>query len=424
MIEKLKGYLNKDDNKKLLTNFLSLFSLQGMSYILPLVTVPYLVRVIGPEKFGLLGFAGAAIGYFGLFIGFGFSLSATKQIAIVKDDISRVSTIFCSVISSQILLTVVSFLILTSIIFSFEKFQNYWFVYYILLSISFANIFIPVWFFQGMEKMKFITYLNVFSKVIFTVAIFVFVKNEEDFYYVPIFTFFGSVLTGIIALLIIKYNFKIRFFIPRLYNILEQFKESKHIFLSSLAGSSYTISITFILGLFTNNTIVGYFSGADKVIKAFQGLFQPVISTLYPHVNYLLATDKKRVLKFLKKTTYYVGTTALLISIITVLFAKEIIYLFLGKQYIESIILLQIMAIIPFLVALGSVFAILVMISFGKSKELSKIYMKTAIVSLISTCFLIYMFKDVGAAFAVVIAELTATFLMIKNIKKSDIDII
>lgn len=423
MINKIRSRLQSEDGNKLFYNFISLFTLQGANYILPLITIPYLVRVIGPEKFGLLGFATATTAYFGLLISFGFSLSATKQLAVVKNDKKTVSQIFSAVISSQILFSILSFIILTGLIFSFQKFQDHWNIYYLTFSITFANIFLPIWFFQGMEKMKFITYLSIFSKLIFTLAIFVFVQKEEDFYLVPIFTLLGTLASGFVAFWIIYFTFKVKFIIPSLENIIFQINESKHIFLSSLVGSSYTISITFILGLVTNNTIVGYFTAADKIIKAMQGLFQPVITTLYPHINNLIHTDIKKATSFLKITMYSIGSISFLVSLFIFIFSKEITLLILGEKYIESIILIEIMSAVPFFVATGSVFAILTMLSFNRSKQLSKIYMQTAVLSLIMTSILIYMFNSTGAAFSVLFAEVIATSLMIRYLINSDIKI-
>lgn len=424
MLTRLKQKFQSEENRKLLSNFFSLFVLQGANYILPLITIPYLVRVIGPEKFGLLGFATATVGYFALLISFGFSLSATRQIAVVKNDKTKVSQIFSAVISSQILFSLISLIMLTGLILSFQKFQDDWIIYYIIFSVSFSNIFLPMWFFQGMEKMKFITYLSIFSKLIFTIAIFVFVQEEKDFYLVPLFTFLGTVSSGVIAMWLIYHIFKVKYAVPSLENIIYQINESKHIFLSSVAGSSYTISITFILGLMTNNTVVGYFTAADKIIKALQGLFQPVITTLYPHINHLISSDKKKAIVFLKTTMYSIGTVFFFLSLLLFMFAKEITLLILGEQYLESIVLIQIMSLVPFLVAIGSVFAVLTMISFGRSKQLSKIYLQTAIVSLIVTIFLIYTLDGIGASFAVVFAEIIATLLMVRYLKKSDIEII
>jgi PST family polysaccharide transporter len=418
-------FVNRHVNKKLLNNFIALFTLQGLNYILPLITLPYLVRVLGVENFGLINFIGATIGYFAIFIGFGFSLSATRQVAMFNKDIYKISNVFSSVIVCQILLSLVSLIFLTLvIIIFFEKFRDYWYVYFLFMSVPIANVFFPVWFFQGMEKMKFITFLNTFSKLTFTVAIFIFIKDKNDFYLVPFFTFFGTFLASIVALLIIFYKFKIRFYIPNKNSLIYQFNESKYIFLSTIVGSSYTISITFILGLLTNNTVVGYFSGADRIIKALQGVFQPVITTLYPHISQLKTQDENQSILLLKKTIKIVLLVSFTISIIIFSFAEQIVDLILGSEYSISVISLKIMSIVPVFVAIGSVISVLIMLSFGRSAELSKIYIKTGTISLIITPTLIYFFQGLGASVSVLLVELLALSLMIVYLKKSDINII
>ena len=272
--------------------------------------------------------------------------------------------------------------------------------------------------------MKFITYLNIFSKSIFTIAIFVFIKSENDFYLVPFLTFLGTFFASIVSLLIIFYKFKIRFYIPDKKSIIYQFNESKYICLSTIAGSSYTISITFILGLLTNNTVVGYFSAADRIIKALQGVFDPIITTLYPHVNYLKTQDENEAILLLKKTIKIVLLMSCSISIIIFAFSEQIIDLIFGKEYLLSVIPLQIMSMVPVFVAMGSVFAVLIMLSYGRSAELSKIKVKTGLISLVVTPTLIYFLQGLGAPISVLLVELIVLFLMIDYLRKSNINII
>jgi PST family polysaccharide transporter len=397
---------------------------QGASYILPLITVPYLVRVIGPEKFGLLGFAAATTAYFGILITFGFRLSAPKQLVVVKHDEKAISQIFSAVITSQLLFALVSFIILSGLLLVFQKFQVNWIIYYLTFGVIVADILLPSWFFHGMEKMKFIAFLSIFSKLLYTLGIFIFVKTEDDFYLVPIFNLIGTLVSGLAAFWIIYFSFKIKFRLPSLAHIVFQINQSKHVFLSSAVGSSYTISITFFLGLITNNTIVGYFSAADKIIKAIQGLFKPIITTLYPHINKLLDNNVKTAISFLKITMWILAGISLLTSLLILVFSKEITLIILGENFIQSAIFLKVMAPVPFFVTMGSVFAILTMLSFDRSKDLSKIYMKTAAVSLIATTILIYTLNGTGAAFSVLFAEVVATSLMVRYITKSNIGLL
>jgi len=124
MFYRIEKILLNPTRKTLLENFLSLSFLQVANYILPLVTLPYLIRVLGPEKFGLIAFAQAFIGYFQILTNYGFNLSATREISINREDKDKVSEIFSSVMIIKIFLFIFSLLIILFIVFFFDKFRG------------------------------------------------------------------------------------------------------------------------------------------------------------------------------------------------------------------------------------------------------------------------------------------------------------
>jgi len=417
------GKLFKDkDKKRLFENFISLSVLQGANYILPLITLPYLVRVLGPEKFGLIAFAQAFIQYFNILTDYGFNLSATREIAIHREDKEKVSEIFSAVMIIKFGLLLLSLIILTIIVFSFKKFRQDWLIYYLTFGMVVGQALFPMWFFQGMEKMKYITFLNITAKLIFTVSIFIFVHKVSDYIYVPLINSLGFLVAGGLALWIVYKNFKLIFKYPSLKQLKYQLKEGWYIFISTVAISLYTISNTFILGLFTNNTIVGYYSAAEKLIKAVQGLLAPISQTIYPYISKLVSESKESGIKFIQKITFLIGGISFILSLFIFVFASSIVGIVLGDKYVESVPVLRILAFLPFIIGLSNIFGIQTMLTFNYKKAFSNILICASVINIVLAFILVPFYQHIGISVSVLISEIFVTvamflYLQLKGIK-------
>jgi PST family polysaccharide transporter len=421
---RIKAFANVPEKRRLLENFISLSTLKGINYLLPIITVPYLVRVLGPEKFGLIAFAQAFIQYFILFTDYGFNLSATRKISIFREDKDRISEIFCSIVFIKFAFMVVSIMALLGIVFTIPKFTTEWLVYLFAFGTVFGRVMFPIWFFQGMEKMKYITFLNFLAKAVFAAAIFVFIRKQTDYPYVLLFNSLGFITAGCLSIWLVWKDFRLQFRIPTFRAINEELNDGWHIFISTIAISQYTVSNTLILGVFTNNTIVGYYSAAEKLIKAVQGLLMPVSQTIYPYISKLVSESEEKALKFIRKILVLAGSGALFISLIIFLLAKPIIALVLGNQYQESIIVLKILAFLPFIITLSNIFGIQTMLTFNMEKAFSKILISASCLSIILAVLLAPVYKHIGISFSVLFTEMLVTATMYLYLKYKNIHVI
>lgn len=419
MIVTLKAKLfNTEEKQRLLSNILSLGVLQGANYLLPLLTLPYLVRVLGPEYFGLLAFVGATIAYLSLITDYGFNLSATRQISIHRNNQARISDIFCSVMIIKVALMLVSFLLMALLVFSVETFRQYWQVYFVTFGAVIGQVLFPVWFFQGMEKMKYITYLNLMSKTFFTLSVFIFVQEKTDYIWVPILTSTGYIAAGIGSLYIIKKEFFIDFKWQNWQLIKYQLIDGWHVFFSSIAISLYTVTTIFIVGLFVNSMAVGYFSAADKIIQALKGLYTPVSQAIYPLIGKKMHENRLEGLAFVRKVMCIVGSVMFFVSLIVFFYAEQIVGLLLGEQYMQSVVLLKIMAFLPFVICISNFLGVQFMLNIGLKKEFSVIVLLMAIFGMLNSVFFISIFKEGGAAFALLITEILVTVLFLIIVRK------
>jgi len=413
-----------EDRKRILENAISLYILQGLNYILPLITMPYLVRVLGPEKFGLISFSQAFIQYFVILTDYGFNLSATREISINRENKAKVSEIFSTVMIIKFFLLVVSFIIMSIIVFSFERFRKDWIVYYLTFGIVIGQVLFPVWFFQGMERMKYITGLNAVSKIFFTVTIFIFVHKSSNYIYVPLINSLGFLIAGILSMWFIFKNFNIFPYLPKMSEIKYQLSEGWYVFVSTVAISLYTISNTFILGLFTNNIYVGYYAAGEKIIRAVQGLLTPVSQAIYPYISKLIVNSKEKGIDFLKKITLLIGVVSFILSLSLYFFSPIIVKFILGYQYEKSIYVLRILAFLPFLIALSNIFGIQTMLPLNYKKAFTTILVSASIINIILTSILSPIFKHIGVSISVFVSELFVTVTMFLFLQRKGINLL
>ncbi|MCY2687771.1 oligosaccharide flippase family protein [Salinimicrobium sp. TH3] len=314
------------DYKSLISNFFSLSALQVVNMILPLLTLPYLVRILGVETFGLLNFSLAVVMFLNILVSFGFELSATRDISVNRDQKEKVTRIFSAVMLIKLILLIISFVLLCALLFTFEKFGEHYLLYLVTYGVVVGNFLFPAWFFQGMEDMKYITFINVGSKVIFTGFIFLFVQERNDFLLVPLFNSLGAILGGVYAVYLILKKYSISFAMPTRQELSSQFRGSTHFFFSRIANDGSKHYAVSMIGIFFGNTMVGYFSIVAKLFYAFMSLGGTVSQTLYPYMS------RTRNLNFYKKIFFGILSVALVLLIPLMVFNELFLDLLFDVQ--------------------------------------------------------------------------------------------
>ncbi len=378
---------------------------------------------MGVKYYGLVAFAGATIAILSILTDFGFNLSATKEVSIYRSDKEKLTEIFSSVMIIKTVLMLISFIILTIVVFSFYKFRKDWLIYFFTFGTVIGQVLFTVWFFQGMERMKFITYLNILSRLIFTASIFIFVRSRSDYIYVPLLTSLGTIIAGIASLLIIFKNFGVKLKLQKFSVIKYYISNSIHLFISTVAINIYTSSTTFILGLFTNNVIVGYFAAGYKIVQVFTGLTVPISQSLYPYIVKKVHKSKEEGLRIIRKVTLYIGLFSGVISLFILFFSVPITDLILGDKYINSIVVLRIMSVLPFMIGLSNIFGIQTMLSFDRKKAFSSILIAGSILNILLSLILVPKYFYIGSAVSVSAVECFITVSMFIYLQKKGLKI-
>ncbi len=398
--------------KTILSNMFALFTLQGLQYLIPLILLPYLVHTLGIAYFGLLSFATATIAFFRSTVAYGFDFTGTKQIALQKEDKSALSDILSSILMVKLLLVGITLFILIILIFSLEKIsiESTLFLYTFLVVLGDALF--PTWFFQGVEKMKFITLFKTLQRVISLVLILLFVTTQEDYLLVPLIEGFLAILAGLGSLLYIKKAFNVGFKIPQKTNIIFQIKNSWHLFLSQIAVHFYTTMNIFVLGLMADNTTVGYYALAYKLFSVIQELFSPVTKAIFPFLSKKYLEHKTDYYKLIKKISLWYLLALAIIAFLTYLFASDIVNLVSGKPIEQTASLLKIFSV-SLLFAIGPLYSLLLIIK-SDNKKLSIITFRCMILNSILLYPSIYYFGIVGLSYHFLIVQLYHAYLQIK----------
>jgi len=415
LINKLKKIANTEDKKRLLSNFFSLSILQVFTYILPLLTLPYLVRVLGTEKFGLVMFAQAFIIFFNILVDYGFNLSATREISVNRENKNKLTEIYSSVMSIKFMLIGISFTILSIIIFSFENFSNNIDLYYLTFLWVIGQAIFPIWYFQGLEKMKYITIVNIVSKLIFTIAIFIFIRNEADYILVPILNGLGFIIGGILSLWILRKDFNQRFQIQSFKILIMYFKDSSQFFLSRISSVGYSNINTFLAGILLSPVFVTYYYLADKAVTVILALFSPIVQTIYPYLA------KKYNFIFLVKLVSILMVVSLLVVFLGYLFSDLISIILLGE--INTIFKNLFYVIIP-LVPISVLYVMLgapLLLARGYKKEFNLSIIYGFVIHLLLLSILYYYFtinadlqSDILILFAISLVFSKFVVLMIR----------
>lgn len=410
--------INISEYKQVILNFINLAFVQAANLLLPLITIPYVIRTVGFENFGLVAFATSIVNYFSVFINYGFNLTATKAVSQNRNDSQYLNKLFCTVTYSKVLLSFTSILIFLVLSILIVSIKNNFYVYlYLLLSIIFTNL-SPDWFFQGIQQLKFLTYLNLSLKIISTILTFFLIKVTSDYYYLAIIPFINSVFLFAISHLYIQIKHKFRYLRVDLSSIFKELYQSRFIFVSQVKITFFNNFNTVVLGFLTDNKIVGIFSSADKIIKVFSSIQVPIVTALFPHIAMKIKNSRETVFYELKKIAIYGSVLYGAILIILFILAPWISQIMFGAEVDQIALLIRIMSFIPLFIFINNLFGTQYLLNTGLEKKFLINLIIAALLNVVIIFPLTYYFKAIGTSFSIFITELFVLISMYNSAKK------
>ncbi len=379
--------------------------MQGANYLIPLITFPYLTRVLGVSQFGVYTYVLTLSQYFILITDFGFNLSASKKIAQADKNRAVINKIFWSTLSAKALIGLSCIgVLLVLYSFNIDKPEGSGLIY-IMLTIVGA-VFTPVWFFQGVEEISALTVTNIISKTSAIPLVILLVNGPSDVDLAILVQGIVYLLAASISMLLVYRTGYISAAKISFYSTLNQLKDSLPLFISTIAISLYTMSTPIIIKLVNNSYEVGLYSGADKLRGALIGIFLVVGSALYPRINNLFATDKVKMYDLLRKVILAKLIFSILVIFIVYLFSPLLVNVILGPEFIRSADVLKVMSIQFFTVLMSVAMANYLLLPFGFRKEYMLLPIFTCILHCVLCYYLATKYGAMGGAISVTLVEL------------------
>lgn len=378
--------------------------LQGMSYLFPIIIAPYLIRVIGIQKYGLWATASVLLTYFQLFTDYGFNLSATKEISVNRHDPQKVSEIFSSVMTIKVGLFLASLTLMLALTYSVPLFKADHVFYLVTFSGLLGHVLFPIWYFQGVERMKYITYLNLASRTAVFIMLFIVIRQEGDYVKFAALNSGALILTGALSLRIVLNDFEVRYVLPSASRLKRSLAEGWHIFVSTFSVNLYMNTNVLILRFFASEAAVGYYYVADRCVTALRSLASVIFQAIYPHVCARAGKSKEQFNRFFRKASLPIFGLFLIACSGLFLLAGPVVFFFTGKQAAEAVTVLRVLSFVPLVVALN-IPAYQTLLAYGLKKSYTAVLVSGSVLNLGLNFLLSPKYHGTGTALAVLFTE-------------------
>ena len=359
---KLKTVLTK--YKTIFANLGYLSAIKLFSLIIPIVIYPYLIRVLGVDGYGKIVFAEAIISYLVILISFGFNLSATKEISLFREDQDALGKIVSVVYLLKAFLLVVAIGLAVAAYFLFFKMKVEAIVYFGCLHLCIYEFIFPIWYFQGKEQLKVITYISLCSRAMMLLGILILVNKPEDYRIVPFIYGISTISPTVYLLYIMFFVDGLRFSCQPMSILRKHFIESSVYFSSTISIQIFTNTNKFILGNFAGNTVLAIYDVIEKFIRILAVPITMLKVILLPNV---VKSQNKLIVR---NTTILMTSVYFIIVVLCFIFSSNIINALFGEYIEEAILLFKLYLPILIIFNLSNYYGVVSLTAFNFSNDL------------------------------------------------------
>ena len=393
---KLKKLSKNKDVRTLTENFVSLSLLRVIGLLLPLITLPYVLRVLGKSNYGIIVLATSLINYFTALTDYSFRITATRDVAINKNNKRQLDLIYSNVITVRMLFCILSTIIILLIVLLYKPFRDEITVFSLTIPMLFGYVLFPEWFFRGIEKMRYITYLNLGIKTFFTICIFVFIHEVNDYWMYPLFNSLGFIGAGIVGQSMLTRKYKLKYYWIGTKRIKKVLKNNFPIFINQFLPTLYNNTSSFLLGIMAPTYMLGIYDAIKKVVELFYTFANIIATVFFPFLNRV-----KNAFNKYKKAMLIIGVSLTLIPIVS----YKLIFWYLDINNNFALPCLILLSVSVFFVILYDIFGLNFFIVHNQDKIVMRNTIYASVIGFILAFPLIHYWGIIGAALNLVISR-------------------
>lgn len=401
---------------KILKNYLYNVSYQLLAIILPLITVPYISKVLGAEGVGRYSLTFANTQYFIIFGMIGLSLYGNRQIAYVRDNKEKLKETFFSIYTLQLITTGSSLLIFFIYTYFFNSGEYR--TLYLIQSINIIAAMVDVsWLFMGLEEFKKTVIRNTLVKLISLASIFIFVKGKNDLIIYAAILSISTLLGNLSLWLYLPEKVGKEYIKP--VDIKKHFKASIALFIPQISIQVYILLDKTLLGMMTNTVDVGYYENAQKLYKVAITIATSIGTVMMPRIANIVAQgNMKKVKNYIRKSFFFATAISVPLMFGLMAISNELCPWFFTTEFQGIEELVKVYSVVILLVSCSNVLGTQLLVPMNKTREFTISVTCGAVVNLVLNLIFLKQYGSLGACYTTVAAELTVTGVQLWYVRK------
>jgi len=410
--------------KGLMKNIASLGIVQIANFVMPLISVPIISRIIGPEKFGAISYVAAFVTYFNLFIGYGFNLTAIRKISADPDNLELRNSVFSEVFYCQILLFILSMALFSVFVYTIPDLSADKRLAFFSIIFCISSVLTQNWLFQAMHDLSKIAVLNLSGKVLYIVAVLTIIQSKSDYYWQPLILSITQILVALLSFLWARKKYYLQLISISFKDCIRLLWKEKTVFFSMMLTTFYTTANIIILGFFQSDEQVGFYTAGQRLILVAQTVITlPLAQVFYPIIGRALSDNKENGLLIVQRLVPVVIIVTGLLGFAILLIGPIAFEIFYGEEFYPGILAFQILAFVPMLIAINNIMGIQVMMNLKMDNLYFKILFCGASISIISNIYMSWKWGYIGSSINWLATEALISIVMYKVIRMKNLKV-